>query len=377
MSTPLELRVVSDVAEFDRLRAPWNAACDASVDANVFLTWEWLRTWWEHFGAAAQLHVVTLWERDELVAAAPLMRSRVGVGPVEGTLFQSVCHDAGDYGGVVLVRREEEAVALLLAHFEDVATSRRSPVLLSRLVADSRFVEHLRRRLASVPTLACTEVPLDGACPFIDFTAGFEFEKLTKKHRVTQRLRRLEERHPDVVFEHRTHECLEAGLDAFLEVHRRRWAGETDRLRGLLADPASEQFLLDAIRALDQIGRARLLTLTADGRPIAVELDLEYRARLYMLKVAFDPEFAEFSPGWLLRKRAIEDAMQRGVTEYDFMRGGQEYKRGWANGERTLVAATLTRAGLAGRSDRQRLRIARSLQRRLRLSPSGASRLGR
>ncbi|MEX0666247.1 MAG: GNAT family N-acetyltransferase [Acidimicrobiia bacterium] len=364
----LELRVVSDVVEFDRLRAPWNAAADASVDANVFLTWEWLRTWWEHFGAAAQLHVVTLWERDELVAAAPLMRSRVGVGPVAGTLFQSVSHDAGDYGGVVLVRREEEAVALLLAHFEDVATSRRSPVLLSRLVADSRFVEHLRRRLASVPTLACTEVPLDGACPFIDFTAGFEFEKLTKKRDIPRLLRRLEERHRDLCFEHHTGARLDAGFEAFLDVHRRRWAGKTERLRGMLADAASERFLLDAIRNLDCIGRVRLLSLNAGQRPIAVELDLEYRARLYNLKVAFDPEFAEYGPGWLLRKRAIEDALQRDVTEYDFMRGGQEYKRRWANGERTLVAATLTRAGPAGRRDRQRLRVVRSLQRRLRRS---------
>ncbi|MEX0666249.1 MAG: GNAT family N-acetyltransferase [Acidimicrobiia bacterium] len=364
MSTPLELRIVSDVAEFDRLRAPWNAACDASVDANVFLTWEWLRTWWEHFGAAAQLHVITMWERDDLVATAPLMRSRVGVGPVVGTFFESVSHDAGDYGGIVLVRREEEAVALLLGHLEEVATSRGHPVVFSRLVADSHFVEFLRRSLRGVPGIGYSEVPLDGSCPYTDATAGFDLRKAAKRHKIGQRLRRLEERHREVVFEHHTHGRLEAGLDAFLEVHRRRWAGETDRLQGLLADPASERFLLDAIRALDIVGRTRLLTLSADGRPIAVELDLEYRSRLYMLKGAFDPDYGEFSPGQLVNHRAIADALQRGITEVDFMRGGQEYKRRWANGERTLLAAMLSRRGVPGRLDRGRTRAARSLRRR-------------
>jgi CelD/BcsL family acetyltransferase involved in cellulose biosynthesis len=362
----LELRVVSDAAEFDRLREPWNAAVDASIDANVFLTWEWLRTWWEHFGSAAQLHVVTLWERDELLAAAPLMRSRVGVGPIAGTWFQSVSHDAGDYGGIVLLRREEEVLALLLGHLEDVATSRESLVLFSRLATDSRFVEHLRRALVPFPALACTEeVVLDGACPFIDFTVGFDLHTAAKTHRVTQRLRRLEERHGEVAFEYHTDGRLEAGLDALVEIHRRRWAGQTDGLRGLLAAPASERFLLDAVRVLDNVGRSRLLTLSAGGRPIAVELDLEYRSRLYMLKSAFDPDYAEFGPGQLVTHRAIADALERGITEVDFMRGGEEYKRRWANCERTLLAATLSRRGVLGRLDRRRIRSASALQRRL------------
>jgi CelD/BcsL family acetyltransferase involved in cellulose biosynthesis len=93
---------------------------------------------------------------------------------------------------------------------------------------------------------------------------------------------------------------------------------------------------------------------------------------MFMFKGAFDPDFGAFSPGQLLHHRVIEDGLEAGLEVVDWGRGDQLYKRRWANGERSQVTVTVTRSGLGGRLDAQRLRATRALERRVRGSGSSA-----
>jgi CelD/BcsL family acetyltransferase involved in cellulose biosynthesis len=359
--------VVDQVDGFEALRAEWDQAAEANVDSNVFLTWDWLRTWWRHFGQGsprARLHVVVVRDADGLVAAAPLFRVQRGRFPIRAALLQQISFDAGDYGGVLLVRRREEAVDELLSHLaNELERTGVHLVVLSRLASDSTFLQQLRARLPEHHRLDAREdVVADPICPYIDVKADFDLQRGRTKNRVPQRMAKLRRQH-EVAFEYHTGPSLDTGIDALIDVHRRRWAGRADEPAGLLADPASEAFLIDAIKELDERGWLRLLTLRADGRPIATRLDLEFGGRNYMLKHAIDPEFAAYSPGHLTHHRALEDGLARGVDEFDFLRGDDEYKRRWANRERHLVAVTLYRRGPAGRLARPRVRLARRLDR--------------
>lgn len=369
--SPLTVEVVEDPAAFDALRDEWNAAACASLDANVFLTWEWLRTWWRHFGEGrtdAHLHLVVLRDAEGLVAAAPLYRTERGVGPVRVAVLQTIAHDAGDYGGVILVRRPDEAVDALLDH----CTARlrnHAAIVLSRLTTDSVLLARLRAA-ASDPArtgnlvVAESELP-DAVCPFTDVREGYNLTKHLKKHKIRQRMRRLSEKH-EVAFEYHTGPRLDEGLDRLVAVHQARWDDRQDEMQGLFADADHAEFLLDGIRALDGAGWSRLLTLTADGHTVAADLDFDFAGRVYMFKGAFDPAFGEFSPGQLVTYRVFEDGIERGVEEFDFMRGDHPYKRRWANGDRSLVSVTLTRPGLAGKIAAGRHRAARTLETRLR-----------
>lgn len=369
--SPLTVDVVETPAAFDALRDEWDAAACASVDANVFLTWEWLRTWWRHFGEQrpdAHLHIVVL--RDELgiVAAAPLYRTERGVGPVRVAVLQTIAHDAGDYGGVILVRRHAEAIDTLL----DLCVARlrnHAAVVLSRLPDDGVLVDRLRAAAvdpARATKLVVTESALaDAVCPYTDVREGYNLTKHLKKHKIRQRMRRLSEKH-EVAFEYHTGPTLDEGLDRLVAVHEARWDDREEEMQGLFADSDHAEFLLDGIRALDRAGWLRLLTLTADGRTVSAELDFDFAGRVYMFKGAFDPAFGEFSPGQLTHYRVFEDGIARGVEEFDFMRGDHPYKRRWANADRSLVSVTLTRPGLAGKLAAGRHRAARTLETRFR-----------
>lgn len=358
---PLTVEVVDDVASFDALRDRWNDAAEASTDLNVFLTWEWLRTWWRHFGEPQpdhRLHVVVVSDPDGMVAAAPLFRWQRRRGPLRVTALRQISHDAGDYGGILLVRRPDEAVRLLVDHLAAQVRAGVDLVVLSRLASDGTFLATLRPALARA-RVAAHEADLGDACPYTDLRDGYDLRRHLKKHKVRQRLRRLTEKHADTTFTYHSGDTLDEGLDRLVGVHRRRWEAHPDEEQGQLADPRHEAFLLDAVRALDTQDRVRLLTLTADDTTVAADLDFALGNHVWLFKGAFDPDYGEFSPGQLVTYRIFEDSIERGMAEIDFMRGDHPYKRRWTNAERRLVTVTLTRPGPRGRLAHSRYRAVR------------------
>ncbi len=373
--TQLTLDVVDDEAGFAELRGDWADVAAADPDTNVFLTWPWAQAWWRHFGAGHddhELHIVVVRDSQGVVGIAPLFRSRVGVGLLAAPVLQRINHDSGDYGGMLLSRRADEAVALLVDHLGAQLQRDVAVVVLSRLASDARFTallgDELVRHAATIETLV---EQLGEACLFTDVRAGFDLAKQAKKHKIRQRLRRLAEQHGEVTFVEHTGDSLDDGLDRLVSLHERRWEQLDEPMQGLLAEPGRRAFLLDAIRALDTEGMVTLLSIEASGTPVAVELDFVHENRVFLFKGAFDPEFAAFSPGQLLHHRVFEDGLADGIDVFDFCRGDAQYKRRWANGERHLSTVTLSRPGLPGAVSRQRFRVNRAVERRLRARRTG------
>jgi CelD/BcsL family acetyltransferase involved in cellulose biosynthesis len=365
MSLPdrLVLDVVTTRDGFDGLRAEWTAAVDSAPRPNVFLTWEWTATGWSHFGRSNALHIVVFRDSDGVAAIAPLQISSIGVGPLRARIVERINSESGDYGGIIVVRRAEDVADALADHLAELLNSPKiSAAIVSRVASDDPFLEAWRAATARRSgRLSTEEQRLEGGCYFTDVRHDFKLSKHTKKHKIRQRTRRINEAHDDVQLRYNTGSELERGIDDLLEVHRRRWDGRGDELQGLLAEPARQAFMLDAVRALDECGRVRLLTLVADGRPVAAELDFALGDRIFMFKGAFDPDFGEYSPGQLLHHRVFEDGIAEGIEVFDFGRGEQAYKQRWANGERHLLTTTTVRRGALGRLAGARLRLCRAV----------------
>lgn len=377
-ASDLRLDVVTDDDGFAALRGEWADAAAADADPNVFLTWPWASTWWRHFGARdrvdgdeprreTDLHIVVVRDHLGVVGIAPLYRERLGGGLLGMTVLRRLNHDAGDYGGMVLARRAEAAVKLLVDHLAAQLRRDVSVVVLSRLASDARFTrllgDELVRHAATVETVVH---PIGDACLYTDVRGGFDLAAQAKRHKIAQRLRRLGEQHGEVAFVDHTGDTLEDGLDRLVALHQRRWDALDAPMQGLLAVDAQREFLLDAARALDADGMLALRSLEAGGRPVAVELDFVHQRRLFLFKGAFDPAYAAFSPGQLLFHTVFAEGLAAGIEVFDFCRGDAPYKRRWTNRERHISTVTLSRPGLAGALARQRFRVLDAADRRLR-----------
>lgn len=94
-------------------------------------------------------------------------------------------------------------------------------------------------------------------------------------------------------------------------------------------------------------GWLRLYLLSVDGNCIAVEYCLHIADRVADFQSGFDVRWSRFGVGTLLIAHAIREAIQEGASEFDFLRGGEAYKRRqWAAVDRRDVSLVTWRRNL-------------------------------
>jgi CelD/BcsL family acetyltransferase involved in cellulose biosynthesis len=90
-----------------------------------------------------------------------------------------------------------------------------------------------------------------------------------------------------------------------------------------------------------------MFVLRVRGRPAAVLYCLQARAALHAWFVAYDPRYADYSPGQILFIEAIRAAAAAGFTEMDMGPGDYRFKESIANAGRPIGAGFIGRPGLA------------------------------
>src|SRR5438874_11297400 len=70
--TRLQVRVIEQNEDFATLGEQWNSLLARSTANTVFLTWEWLYSWWQHFGERRQLSIMLAEQDGKLVGIARL-----------------------------------------------------------------------------------------------------------------------------------------------------------------------------------------------------------------------------------------------------------------------------------------------------------------
>lgn len=62
---------IANVSEFLALRDEWSELLRASDSDSLFLTWEWLYTWWRHLAEDRQLSILLVRRSGQLIGLAP------------------------------------------------------------------------------------------------------------------------------------------------------------------------------------------------------------------------------------------------------------------------------------------------------------------
>ncbi|HEX4737438.1 MAG TPA: GNAT family N-acetyltransferase [Allosphingosinicella sp.] len=87
--------------------------------------------------------------------------------------------------------------------------------------------------------------------------------------------------------------------DEFLALEAAGWKGRAGS--ALASDPAKEAFFRDVIAGAQAAGRLEFLRFALDDRPIAILVNFFAPPGGFTFKIAFDEEFARFSPGVLIQ----------------------------------------------------------------------------
>ncbi len=326
----LRLEPVGDLAA---AREAWRSL--AARTRNVFATWEWASTWWEHFGRDGDLRLV-LCERaaGAPVALLPLHLTRPGGLRV----LRFLGHGPADQLGPVCAAEDVPTAARALRRALAGPLRGWDLLVADHLPADQAWDALLGARVAAHEPSPVAD--LRGT----DWDAFLATRSAGLRKQIRYQERRLEREHELRYRLATDRDRLDDDFALLCRLHEQRWApAESDALRG-----GRRAFLRDfAHRALDG-GWLRLWFLELDGRAVAAWLGFRYGGVESYYQGGRDPAWDHRSVGAVLVAHTVRTAIADGMDEYRFLRGGEAYKDRLATHDAGVQ--TLTLAGSAAGS---------------------------
>lgn len=368
-----DIQRINTTDDFRQLREEWNELLENSSSDCLFLSWEWMFTWWKYLSEDKQLHVITVRNDRKLIAIAPLVlrpRRLMRLLPFRVLEFVGTGSVGSDYLNV-LIRQgyEQDALRIMAGCLTEHG-----------LVLEFSQVERTSSNMIGL-VLQLRQLGWDpdrttiNFCPYIQlgqkswdtYLAG-----LGRSHRYNfrRRLRNLE-RSFDVRFKRaETEEERHAALQVLTSLHLERWS-----TRGG-SDAFHKPELLDFHEEMTSIALQknwlRLYVLYLDNRPAAAIYGFIYNNIFYFYQSGFDPAYGRYSTGMVIMGLAIKSALEEGADEYDLLHGHEDYKYLWANKERELVRLDVFPPFLHGSLCRQAMQFRWGIKRLVwrRLPPS-------
>ena len=332
------VETICDVGAFEGLRPEWEELVMASDRGCVFLTWEWLYTWWKHLAEDRRLFILAVRSGIELIAIAPFClrpRSLARGRLLPDLEFLGSGFVGSDYLDVIVRSGSDaEACHALASHLADASLS----IKWTNVKKNDNVIGRVFARLsqkgwntAETTTNVCPFIPLTGS------TWDSYLSSLSAEHRYNfnRKLRRLN-RDYDVRFEQvRTEEECRESIDVLIEQHNTRWIarGGSDAFHTAELVGFHREFTQVALKR----GWLRLYVLRLNEKPAANLYGLMYRDTFYFYQSSFDAAHAQNSVGLITMGLAIKNAMGEGADEYDLLHGNESYKSHWSRQSRELV----------------------------------------
>lgn len=315
-----------------RLEHLWNDLLEDSASRTVFLTWEWLTSWWHTYGGSRQLMILTCMDRSgALLGIAPLYRDRKGVAP--GLCLRVLrfigdgTHDS-DNLDFIARRGAERAAIQAFARWLDDHRREWDVLELNTLPAESPsaciLLEACRARRWYV---RCQEAPR--ALLRLPADASVYVASLSESMRSTirNRTRHLERNHRVRFVRCENPTDLSCALHNLFRLNDKRWSARGQA--AALAESPRRTFLEEATKRLQLRGWLDLWTLEVDGDVVATELGFRYGDTCSFLQAGFDPDWYSKNVGIVLRARILRHLIDSGIRYYDFLAGDDSYKFRW------------------------------------------------
>ncbi|HEY2989034.1 MAG TPA: GNAT family N-acetyltransferase [Candidatus Binatia bacterium] len=325
----LSIETISDDRAFLGLEPVWNRLVEEAEMDHPFARHEWMRAWWESFGAGNKLHILVVKLNADPIAIAPLMLSRGQIYGWKIRRLQSMHNDHSPRFDFIVGRCPERVYREIWNH---LLNQRRSWDVLeiAQLRVGCRTLEELERLAVAGGFLVGTW-PSDQS-PYIDLAAGWDeyLAQLSSQHKKKsrQRVRQLGQLGRVELEVISSGARIEEALQDGLRLEAAGW--KTESGTAIQCSPEVLKFYTELAGASARAGTLRLIFLNVAGARIAFAYALCYKNKLFVLKAGYDPQYATYSPYNVLCYLVFQDACERGLTEYEFLGANEGWKLRWA-----------------------------------------------
>jgi CelD/BcsL family acetyltransferase involved in cellulose biosynthesis len=328
----LNIKTVTQPADFSALENEWKALSQNSNSDNVFLTWEWISTWWECFSTGRQPCILTARKihDGQLLGLAPLnvrRRTYKKIISYRELSFMENQAAAPDHLDIISGAGFEEDIAEAFANYILENRSKWDAIKLDNAASESLFVRHILEKKPSGAMISYQP------CPYIQLTETWEnyLSALSKnaRHNILRYGNRLRKEYPDQVNYWRVEkkDDLLKMTDIFFSLHLDRKSEQQQD--STLSDQQLLIFIQKIVHKFHENGWLHFYILTVQQEPVAAILCFFYKGIFSCYQQGHNPSWAVFGPGGQMIAYAVQQAILNGARECDFLRGDELYKYRW------------------------------------------------
>ena len=338
------------------LQKEWTDLLAQSDVRVIFLTPEWIVTWWRLFGedesilGPKALWILTVRDGSRLVGLVPFMiRTRKRFGMTLRVL-EFVGGGFGDYSDFIITGDRRRILQTFWAHI-----AKRKVWDIGILNDCSGFADHATLSEQCLPVEGIHLQGMPGEiCPHVRISGSWDvfyedaFKQRAHGGRRKKELRRLERQLADKG--HVMYRVIHGRKDDPCFLEKMAAVQQCGAGAGNLFKDPSKQIFLDQF-ALETADKdwVRISTLEIDGVWVAYYFGFYYDNRYGLYNTSFVHDLASCSPGSLLMIHLLKEAFEEGMEEVDFMRGAEDFKFHWSNGTRTNTRLVFYRDSIVGR----------------------------
>ncbi len=327
----------SDLSELQAVKTEWEELLAQSPRASVFMTWEWLVTWWEVYGGDHELWwLVARNEGGKAVGGAPFYVRKhqnglvlphrelrfVGTGAAVSPEHLDI---------VALASHAGEAVKSFARYLAD-HFSKWDVLSLADISDPSALAFQLAQELREKGAGGLAEEQIPGAS-YVPLPVSWEgYLKSLGKWMRRDIIRGRNKLNREHQIRFHVWSPSDGSLeDAFQEFQtlfaaRKESTGFGNKFK---SENGYQKFHRRLAERFAERGWLYLVFLRIHGKAVAAEYTFKYLKSLYSYQTGFDPALGKENVFKVLRSYAIEDAIRQGLVKFDLLRGGESYKQDW------------------------------------------------
>ena len=332
-STMIQTTHIVGTAAFDQLSAEWDSLATIGITDTPFQKLSYQKIWYEHLGEG-DLHTLAVRDGETLIG--------IGCFNLRGDLLTfNASKEETDYLDVICSAENAPVV------WREILTCLCTGAGIEWSTLDLYNIPAESPSMTIVPELAA-ECGLSFAqeraevCPIItlpetydDYLAGIDKKQ---RHELKRKGRRANGAGAEVRIVN-ADDDLSAEVDAFLTLLQ----SSTQEKRDWLNDARTAAFHALSKAALDD-GTLQLMFIEVDGEKAATLFNFDYKGRTWVYNSGLNPDlFGRLSLGVTLSAKAIEKAIELGHSEFDFLRGDEQYKYRFGAVDREIFRLTMTK----------------------------------
>lgn len=297
----------------------WNALVTSSPTNEIFLTWHWQSTWWQTFGRG-QLLLIIAEDKNRLVAIAPLFADNgmvffVGSG---GSDYLDFIGDISLPGVLKNFLSIAAAATTGFCGFRFYHIPDQSPTgnLLAKESGSGKWTLYEEGELPS---------------PFLHMELNPARALLATRKKTIRYHENWFRNSGELEITHSSvKEDIIPQLDSFFLQHISRWSA-TD-YPSLFLSETQRQFYLLLCQNLTAKDFVRFSVIKWRGVPIAYHFGFWYQKKFFLYKPSYDTSLAKYSPGMVMIRHLLLQAIQDQAEIFDFGLGDEEFKNRFATG---------------------------------------------